>query len=83
MPLSSGAVRGAQNICVDLDAGMGAGMPWKYREGPRTDPRESRWCEQRGYFIDLVACEARSKIRRACRRCIAKWQQLSFPFMDT
>jgi hypothetical protein len=45
--------------------------------------RENRWCGRRGYFIDLAACEARAKTRSYCRRCIARWQQLSFPFMES
>jgi hypothetical protein len=45
--------------------------------------RENRWCARHGYFIDLTACEARAKTRTSCGRCIARWQQLSFPFMDS
>jgi len=45
--------------------------------------RESRWCARHGYFIDLSACEARAKTRPSCGRCIARWQQLSFPSMES
>jgi hypothetical protein len=45
--------------------------------------RENRWCARHGYFIDLTACEARAKTRRSCGRCIARWQQLSFSFMES
>lgn len=45
--------------------------------------RENRWCRRRSYFIDLIACEARAKTMRACGRCLAKWRQLSFSFMDS
>ena len=44
--------------------------------------KDNRWCEKFGYFIDLGACEARSRQKSFCRRCMAKWQQLSFSFMD-
>lgn len=44
--------------------------------------RKNRWCERHGYFIDLTACESRAKTRSSCGRCIARWQQLSFPFME-
>ena len=46
-------------------------------------PRENRWCERYGYFIDLAACEARAGTRSSCGRCIARWRQLSFPFMES
>jgi hypothetical protein len=51
------------------------------RGDPGGSLRENRWCERHGYFIDRSACEARAKTRRACARCIARWLQLSFPFM--
>ncbi|MBA4397227.1 MAG: hypothetical protein C0394_07585 [Syntrophus sp. (in: bacteria)] len=44
--------------------------------------RENRWCERHSYFIDLTACESRAKTRPSCARCIARWRQLCFPFMD-
>jgi len=43
-------------------------------------PRENRWCDRRGYFLDLAACEARADRQAACRRCLRDWRQLSFPF---
>ncbi|MCX5846663.1 MAG: hypothetical protein NTW12_09975 [Deltaproteobacteria bacterium] len=46
------------------------------------NPRESRWCEKYGYFIDTDACQARANTRSRCRRCIANWQQLTLPFPD-
>jgi hypothetical protein len=49
---------------------------------PQGHPKENRWCARHGYFIDLPACEARAKTRRSCGRCIARWQQLSFSFME-
>lgn len=45
--------------------------------------RDSRWCARHGYFIDLAACEARAKTRPSCGRCIARWRQLSFSFMES
>jgi hypothetical protein len=44
--------------------------------------KHHRWCEKYGYFIDLGACEARAGQKSFCRRCMAKWRQLSFSFMD-
>jgi hypothetical protein len=41
---------------------------------------ENRWCERHGYLIDLCACRARAEKRPYCRRCLARWQQLSLPF---
>jgi hypothetical protein len=62
-------------------------VPGRDRDDPdhsdfEGSPRENRWCERHGYFIDLNACEARAKTRRSCARCIARWLQLSFPFME-
>jgi hypothetical protein len=49
--------------------------------GPeKRHPRENRWCDHWGYFIDLAACEARADRRYVCRRCLRDWRQLSFPF---
>jgi len=42
--------------------------------------RKSNWCAKYGYFIDLEACEARSLVRPACRRCYKSLLQLSLPF---
>jgi hypothetical protein len=55
----------------------------KEKEALQAQPKGNRWCERRGYFIDLAACEARAKTRSYCRRCIARWQQLCFPFMES
>ncbi len=30
----------------------------------------SRWCESRGYFIAVEACQARAMKRPRCRRCL-------------
>lgn len=46
---------------------------------PQTPLRENRWCEKHGYFIDVEACVARSNTMPHCRRCLARWRQLSLP----
>jgi hypothetical protein len=66
---------------------IGPGRDRDRRNPPKgvfeSSSRETRWCAQHGYFIDLTACEARAKTRTSCGRCIARWQQLSFPFMES
>lgn len=67
----------------DTDIDAGRDRENKKRGDMQTPSRQSRWCERHGYFIDLDACEARAKTRLSCGRCIARWRQLSFPFMDS
>lgn len=55
----------------------------EYLDDPKAEPRTNRWCERHGYFIDLAACEARAETKAHCIRCIARWRQLSFPFMES
>jgi hypothetical protein len=45
-------------------------------------PTENRWCDRHGYFIDVHACRARAEQQSLCRRCLARWQQLTLPFPD-
>jgi hypothetical protein len=42
--------------------------------------RENVWCAKFGYFIDLEACRARSRQKRACRRCYQSLLQVPLPF---
>jgi hypothetical protein len=49
---------------------------------PGRPAAENRWCERHGYRIDVTACRARAEQRSECRRCMARWQQLSLPFPE-
>lgn len=42
----------------------------------------SRWCENRGYFIAVEACQARAMKRPRCRRCLLLWRQMPLPFFE-
>lgn len=42
----------------------------------------SRWCESRGYFIAVEACQARAMKRPRCRRCLLLWRQMPLPFFE-
>jgi hypothetical protein len=66
-----------------INTGAGRNRKNKGEKASQAQSCQNRWCERHGYFIDLTACEARAKTRSSCGRCIARWQQLSFPFMES
>jgi len=50
---------------------------------PEDPSRENRWCEKYGYFIDIEACRSRALSKPHCGRCLCRWRQASFPFLNT
>ena len=67
-----------------LEEGLGKMRGKKKILPEMAEGEKIRWCESHQYFIDLDACQARSRRHPSCRRCLHKshTQQLSLPFMN-